>query len=120
MQPVAVVSLFHSWHMDTLGPLVTDSAGNKFILLKVEAMSGFSEAFPIKSQTAVEIADVLYKDIICRYGAMASLLTDRAQCLTGNIITELSKLMDIARVKTSSYCVTSNAKSKSKNSYKYT
>ena len=60
--------------MDTLGPLVADKAGNKFILLVVEAMSGFSEAFPIKSQTAVEIADVLYKDIICRYGQWRAFL----------------------------------------------
>jgi len=48
---------------------------------------------------AVEIADVCIKHK-CRYGAMACLLTDRAPCLVGNIMSELSKLLNIARVKT--------------------
>ena len=63
--------------MDFLGPLTKTSEGHKYILLVVDAFSKWPEAFPMKSTEASELARILYDEIICRYGAPSSILTDK-------------------------------------------
>lgn len=55
--------------MAVTGPLPTTSERYKFMLLIVDRFSGFPEPFPLKTQEAKESAEVLYREIICRYGA---------------------------------------------------
>ena len=71
--------------------------------LVVESTSRWPEAFPLKTQHASEIADVLYNEVFCRYGAPRSLLSDRGQNFVSHLVTELCKLFNVKRLKTSSF-----------------
>ncbi len=97
------VSKFERWHMDILGPLTKTDKDEKYILLCVDSFTRFVEGFPLKSQEATEVANVLYKDIICRYGSPMRLVSDRGSNFMSSIVSELCRKMDIKRSHTSAY-----------------
>jgi len=53
------------------------------------------EAFPTKSTTAEEVAEILYKEIIARYGVMRELLSDQGLSFKNKLIAQLCKLLNI-------------------------
>lgn len=61
MNPLPIAKRLERWHIDILGPLFKTKEGCEYILLCVDAGTRWVEAFPLKSQTAVETAKVLYK-----------------------------------------------------------
>ena len=108
LQPLPVEDVFSQIHMDFIGPL-KEVNGYKHILLIVDSFTKWPECFPLKTQEASEVARVLYDEIICRYGAPLSLVTDRGQNFMSSLITELCKLFEIKKVNTSSYHPQTNA-----------
>lgn len=109
LHPLPPVNTFERWHMDILGPLTPTKEKYQYILLCVDSFSRFVEAFPLKTQEAAEIADILYREIICRYGAPKSLVSDRGRNFMSNIVSELCRRMDIKRYHTSAYHPQSNS-----------
>ncbi len=109
LHPLPPTAIFSRMHVDILGPLPTSPQGYKFILLFVDSFSKWCEAFPLKKADATTVAKHLYEDIICRYGAPDTLVSDRGQQFMSMLITELSKLFEITRVHTSAYHPQSNA-----------
>ena len=103
LQPLPPAEIFSRYHIDYLGPLKTTKEGYKYILLVVESLSRYPEAFPTRTQEAGETANVLYNEIFCRYGCPRTLLSDRGTNFCSQLVTQLCKLMNVARVKTSSF-----------------
>jgi len=91
------------WHIDFAGPLSTTPEGYKYILLCVDSFSRWPEAFPTKTQNAVEVAEVFYNEIVCRYGCPEYLVSDRGGSFIAEVVSRLCQLLDIKRVKTSSF-----------------
>lgn len=114
--PLPVPQLFQRLHIDFLGPLVTTEEGYKYILLIVDAYSKWPEAFPLNSSDT-KVAWVLYREIFCRYGAPDMLLSDRGQNFLSKLITELCKIFDVTRLRTSSYHAQTNAQCERFNSF---
>jgi hypothetical protein len=115
--PLPVPGLFERMHMDFLGPLETSPEGYKYILLVVDSYSKWPEAFPLKTTDAVEVAWVLYREIFSRYGAPDALLSDRGQNFMSKLITELCRLFQVTRLRTSSYHAQTNAQCERFNSF---
>lgn len=103
LHPIPPEEIFSRWHMDILGPLHKAHDGSQYILLFVDSFSKWCEAFPLKTQTAAEVAKHLYHDIICRYGAPRKLVSDRGSNFMSTLIKELCKLFQVVKVETSSY-----------------
>lgn len=80
LQTLEVLAALSRWHFDIL-ILPVSSDGYKYLLLFVESLTRFPEAFVLKNQTAETVADVLYDQIICRYGCPRYLVSDRARFL---------------------------------------
>ena len=117
MQPLPIRDIHGRWSIDVLGPLNPPGPdGEKYVLLLVETMSRWPEAFPIKDQKADTIAKILYREIICRHGAMESLLSDRGTAFLSDVIKSLCKLFEIKRLHTSSFHPQSNASCERMNS----
>ena len=117
LQPLPQEDVFHRWHIDMIGPLPTTNNEHKYILLVVCAFSKWCEAFPMKTAGAPEVAKLLYNEIICRYSAPTTLLSDRGSNFMSKLISELCKLFQITRVHTSSYHPQTNAACERMNSY---
>ena len=61
---------FHRLHLDCVVPLPKTTEGFRHILVIVDSTSLWIEAFPTKTTSAEEIAHILYKEIISRFGVM--------------------------------------------------
>ena len=66
LNPLPVEDTLSRIHIDNLGPLPKTEQGYQYILLIIDSFSKWSEAFPLVSQNAQEVASVLYNAFICR------------------------------------------------------
>ena len=98
-----VVDTFQRWHMDILGPLPESKEGYKYILLVVDSFSRWSEAFCLRTMEACEVATKFYEEIICRYGAPRSLLTDRGRNFMSKVVKALCEIFEVKQYHTSSF-----------------
>ena len=103
LQPQPTKDIFGRWHRDILSGLPTTKDKYKHVLLVVDSYSKWCEAFPLRSEEAGEVANVLYREIISRYGAPRTLLSDRGRNFVSNLVKALSELFNIKRHLTSSY-----------------
>ena len=109
---------FDRWHMDFIGPINPPGTdGSKHLLVMVDSFSRWCEAIPTKTQEATEVADTIYANIICRYGAPRKLVSDRGKNFLSKVIKNLSELFNIKRHHTSSYHPQTNSACERLNSY---
>jgi len=95
LKPLEVVEPFGRVHMDFVGPLPQTNDGFRHILVIVDSTTLYVEGFPTRSTTAEEVADILYKEIIARYGVMRELLSDQGSSFKNKLVTQLCKLLNI-------------------------
>jgi len=104
------VGRFERWHIDILGPLTKTKEGYEYILLVVDSFSRWVEGFPLKTQSAKDIATALYENVITRYGPPRVLLSDRGQAFLSKIIKAICEIFQITQHHTSSYHANTNGK----------
>ena len=103
LQPLPVSDLFSRWHIDILSGLPTTKDKYKHILVVVDSYSKWMEAHPLRTQEATEVAAVLYREVISRYGAPRTLVSDRGQTFMSKLIAAMCELFQITKHFTSSY-----------------
>ncbi|KAL0225620.1 hypothetical protein P9112_012944 [Eukaryota sp. TZLM1-RC] len=59
---------FARLNVDTIGPLITDSDGNKYLLVFVDSFTGYSILVPLKELNALETADALNWNVWAIFG----------------------------------------------------
>jgi len=117
LHPLPIADIHGRWSIDVLGPFSPPGPdGSKYVLLLVETLTRWPEAFCIKDQRSETIAEILYREIICRHGAMESLLSDRGTTFLSDVIKSLCKLFEIRRLHTSSFHPQSNSAAERYNS----
>lgn len=102
LTPLPIVPKFHRWHMDILELSVT-SDGYRYVLLMVDSLTRWMEAIPLKTQEANEVAQVIYRELISRYGAPRVLVSDRGRNFLSKVVKALSSLFEIKRHHTTAY-----------------
>ena len=103
--------------MDILSGLPTTKEKYKHVLLVVDSYSKWCECIPLRTQEATEVASVLFREIISRYGAPRVLISDRGKNFMSNLVKALSELFEIKRTLTSAYHPMTNGLVESKNSF---
>ena len=102
MMPIPVKGPFHRVAVDVLQlPLTT--SGNKYVIVFMDYLTKWVEAFPTSDQQATTIANLLIEHIICRHGVPEELLSDRGTNFLSDIILELCSLLGIKKINTSGY-----------------
>ena len=109
LQPIPPADVLSRVHIDILGPVTKTKEGYRYILLIVDSFTKWCEAFPMKTMEATEVADILYRDFITRFGAPEILVSDQGRNFIGKLIQNLCKIFQITKVQTSSYHPQSNA-----------
>ncbi len=109
LKPLPVVGPFERWHIDYLGPLTKTVEGYQHALLVIDSFSKFPEIIPMKSVEAKPCADAIFREVISRYGAPSSLVSDRGKAFLSKIVAELCKMFQIKQSPTSPYHPESNA-----------
>lgn len=62
--------------LDTIGPLPTTSAGNRFILVAIDVFTKSVEVFPSPDNTADAVIKLLFNQVIARHGVPSVVLSD--------------------------------------------
>ncbi len=99
--PIPIIDIpFERIAMDIIGPLPRTKAGNRYILTLMDYGSRYPEAIPITQTDSKTIAQALIR-LFSRVGIPREILTDCGANLTGKLMSDLCRLMDIKQLKTS-------------------
>lgn len=92
---------------DRIGLDITElpmtSRGNKYILTIIDHFSRFLIMIPLRNQTSETIASKLVKHLILPYQLPSTWISDQGANFMSHIMTDLAKLLNIERLRTSSY-----------------
>ena len=87
--------------IDVMGPLPESERGNKYILVVGNYFTKWMEAYAIPNQETPTIAKVLAEEFICRYGVPRIIQSDQGRNFESHIFTELCKILDIDKSRSS-------------------
>ncbi|CAC5400202.1 unnamed protein product [Mytilus coruscus] len=103
LTPMPITDTFARWHIDLIGPFKETKLGHRHILIVVCAFSKWTEAFPVRSETAEEIANVRHKEVFSRYGSPTSLVSVRGQGFMSKLVAAVTQIYNVKHYFTSSY-----------------
>ena len=82
-------------------PLTT--LGNRYVIVFLDYLTKWVEAYPLPDQTSETIARVLVDRVICRHGVPRELLSDRGANLLSAVILDVCQLTGMAKINTTAY-----------------
>ena len=89
--------------VDLVGPFPESESGNSYIMVVGDYFSRWMEAFPIPNQEATTVADKLVDEVFLRYSAPEQLHSDQGRQFESRLITEICKLLQIKKTRTTPY-----------------
>jgi transposase InsO family protein len=107
LTPLPVVGPFERWNMNFL-KLSKTKDGYLYLFLMVDSFTKWVEAFPMKTQEESEVAQIIFREIIARFGCPRILVSDRGRNFMSTLVLSLCEVFDIARQHTSSYRLQAN------------
>jgi len=100
--------IFERWGIDIVGPLLASENGNRYIIVAVDYFSRWPEARAVKNANAVNVADFIYEEIICRFGIPKVIQSDQGTHFVNSMIKELTEKFRIRHSLSSPYHPQSN------------
>ncbi len=91
LQPLPLVPLFHRWHIDSAGPFIPSTKGNKHIILAIDSFSKWIEAMAVPDISSTTMALFAQSNIINRFGAPVSINCDNGSSFRGEFETLMAK-----------------------------
>jgi len=76
LSPIIVVEIFDVWEIGFMGPFPS-SFGNEYILLAVDYVSKWVEAFPYRTNDAKVVVKFLRKNIFARFSMPRAIISDQ-------------------------------------------
>ena len=88
---------------DILGPFPESAKGNKYILAVTDYFTKWVEIYAIPDQSAITCAEVILDEFIGRYGCPYNIHSDQGRNYESTVFTELCRLLEIRKTRTSPY-----------------
>ena len=101
---------FDHIHIDIVSGFKTSRYGNSMLLTIMDRWTGWPEAVPISTSNAQECAKILINHWIARFGAPKTITSDRGTSFLSAVWSELSELIGIHNIRTTSYHPQANGK----------
>ncbi len=117
LHPLPIAEVFERWHIDHICNLTKTPDGYQHILVVVDSTSKWVEAFPTKTQTAEETAQILYREIFTRYGAPRTLVSDRGKAFVSKLVKALCEIFSVKLAHTSPYKPSTNSTAERMNGF---
>lgn len=99
---------FEKIFLDVVGPLPISISHSKYILTFQDDLTKFAGAIPMPDQEAETIGEIFVTELICRFGAPATILTDQGPNLLAQVFVHVCKLLQTHKIRTSAYHPQSN------------
>ena len=100
------VEVGHRWDrvaMDLLDMSVTTPKGNRYVLVRLDCFSRWTEACPLPNKTALAVADAFFQHIVCRLGMPSVIHSDQGREFENNLMQELCLLCGAHKTRTTPY-----------------
>ncbi|KAE8977933.1 hypothetical protein PF005_g24566 [Phytophthora fragariae] len=91
------------WALDVVGPLPTSDGRSRYVIAALEYVTRYAVEVTVKQHTAENIAELLMKHVVLKFGPFWELQTDGAPELTGKVIEELVVLLQAQQINPVSY-----------------
>ena len=89
--------------IDHTGPLPQTAAGNKYILVISCHFSKWIECIAVPTMEAELVAEVMAREVVCRYGVPLRLHSDQGRSFEAAVIKNLCRSLGMEKSRTSSY-----------------
>ena len=109
MVPLYVQNPFDRVSLDIIGPLLP-SDGYRYVLVIVDAASGWCELHPLLSADAVYVAHVFFSEWVCRYGLPKAFMADNDTAFLNKMLNTLLRVMRVRRLSITGYRPQTNGK----------
>ena len=77
--------------------------GNRYVLVIVDYLTKWIEAFPMQDQSSEIIAKLFVDHVICHHGVPNQLLSDRGTNLLSDLILDVCQLTSMRKINTTCY-----------------
>jgi len=94
--------------IDITGPHPQSTKGNKFMKTVLDHFTKYAFAFPVRSHDAITVAKYLVERVFVVYGVPTQLLSGRGAEFEGSVMTEVCRLMEIDKIRTTAYKTSTN------------
>ena len=89
--------------VDFCGPFPITPDGKKYILVFMDYLTRWPEAFATKNMKAVTVAKFFVTEILCRHGAPIQLLSDQGRDFLAAVIQEIYIFTKTSKIQTAAY-----------------
>ena len=100
--PLPVGGAFDRVGVDVI-QFIQSNAGNQYVVVFIDYLTKWVEAFPTKDQTALTIAQLLVEEVISRHGVPRELLSDRGAAFLSSLLKDVGRIMGLRKVNTTAY-----------------
>jgi transposase InsO family protein len=109
LKPFLAGEVLETVSIDITGPHPRSRRGNEYMVTLVDHFSKWAEAIPLRNHTAQTVAWALFSNVFVRFGMPLRILTDQGPEFEGQLFSELCRLMDIHKLRTTPYKPSTNA-----------
>ena len=106
--PIATGEPWEQLHCDVVGPFPVTDSGNRYVIVFIERLTAWPEAFSVPSTEAHIVAELLLQEVIFRFGVPRCFITDQGSNFLSNLMTEVCTMLQIKKINTSPYHPQSN------------
>jgi hypothetical protein len=103
LEPISVDAIWERLGMDLVGPFPVSYRGNRWILVIIDYLSSWIEAFALPDGSAESVARVFVEEVICRFGPPMKMTSDQGAQFMGKLLTEITRLLGIRKDSTTPY-----------------
>ena len=97
----------HPWqrvNLDLVGPFPESrKEGNKYALCIVDSFTKFAVIKPLRKVTAEQVSRLFVEEIVCRYGAPKTIVTDQGPQFKSQLFQEIARIVNTTAVTTTAY-----------------
>jgi exodeoxyribonuclease III len=90
-------------HVDLTGPLPLTKGKNRYIMVVKDYLTKYVWLIPLKTKTAMEVAEAFVGEFVCQTGVPGRVVSDRGNEFVNQLLSNVSKVMGINRISTTPY-----------------
>lgn len=100
---MSVEGLFHTFSLEFAGLFPTIKRGNRFLLICVEHLAGWSVSHAYQMAISEKVLNFLRNHIVAPFEAPVTILTDNPQCFAAHLIAQYAEKVGICWIFVSAY-----------------